>query len=131
MTKRDLQQYRALCDEANTIKAEIERLQTSVQSPKLTGMPHGGGDPDRVGALVAKKIDLENRLMDRAEQLYELRHKIEDAMERLVPDQRLLIRYRYIEGLTWESICVRMHYQWAQIHRIHAKALRTLEDDTQ
>ena len=83
MTKRDLQQYRALCDEANTIKAEIERLQTSVQSPRLTGMPHGGGDPDRVGSLVAKKVDLENRLMDRVERLYELRNKIEDAMERL------------------------------------------------
>ena len=131
MTKRDLQQYRALCAEANAIKAEIGRLQTSVQSPRLTGMPRGGGDPDRVGSLVAKKVDLENRLMDRAEKIYTLRHKIEDAMEQLSPDQRLLLRYRYVDGMTWESVCVQMHYSWKQIHRIHAKILRILEDDTQ
>ena len=42
-----------------------------------------------------------------------------------------LVRYRYIEGMPWESICIKMHYQWAQIHRIHAKAVQALQDDTQ
>ena len=80
---------------------------------------------------IMNRNGLENRLMDRVERLYELRNKIEDAMERLSSDQRLLLRYRYIEGMTWESVCVKMHYSWKQIHRIHAKILRILEDDTQ
>ena len=131
MTKRDLQQYRSLCGEINAIKDEIERLQTFVQSPQLAGLHRGGGHPDRVGGLVVKKVDLENRLLDKVEQLYMLRQKIESAIERLGADQRLLLRYRYIEGMPWESICIKMHYQWAQIHWIHAKAVQALQDDTQ
>ena len=42
-----------------------------------------------------------------------------------VPDERerQVLTLRYIKGLKWEEIAVEMHVEWAQVHRIHARAL--------
>ena len=43
-----------------------------------------------------------------------------------VPDERerQVLTLRYIKCLKWEEIAVEMHVEWAQVHRIHAKALK-------
>jgi hypothetical protein len=38
------------------------------------------------------------------------------------------MRHRYLEGLTWEKVCVEMNYSWRQTHNIHARALDKLVD---
>lgn len=38
-----------------------------------------------------------------------------------------LLTYRYLKGLKWEEICVRMDYKWRQVHRIHAMAIKNLK----
>ena len=53
---------------------------------------------------------------------------IEKAIEGLNPTTRMLLRYRYIEGLTWEEVCVRLSYSWRQTHRLHARALDQLRE---
>ena len=123
-------------EEAEQIQKEILRLQSRIQSPKnqkLDGMPasHSG----YTDAICTAYIQLEalqakyGRILANmcAEQL-----RIEDAIETLPSVQRQLIRYRYIQGLHWPEVCVKMGYEWAQTHRIHAQALAALEKhDTQ
>lgn len=53
---------------------------------------------------------------------------IEQAIDSLDTVQRTLMRHYYIEGLTWEEVCVKASYSWRQTHRIHAKALDQLEE---
>ena len=42
------------------------------------------------------------------------------------PTQRDLLRYRYIDGLTWEAVCVAINYGWRQAHNLHGAALDKL-----
>jgi len=46
---------------------------------------------------------------------------------------RRLLVLRYLNGKSWESIAVEMHYSWRQIHRLHGRALvavsEVLKDD--
>ncbi|MBO5917248.1 MAG: sigma-70 family RNA polymerase sigma factor, partial [Oscillospiraceae bacterium] len=51
---------------------------------------------------------------------------IEDRIEALEPRARKLMRHRYIEGLSWEEVCVAMCYSWRQTHNIHGAALDAL-----
>lgn len=54
---------------------------------------------------------------------------IEAAIESLDPTARLLCRYRYVDGLKWEEVCVRMNYSWRQVHNLHRRALEALRAD--
>ena len=44
-----------------------------------------------------------------------------------LPDvERLLMRYRYIDGLNWIDVAAKMNYSWQGTHKIHARALKRL-----
>ena len=51
---------------------------------------------------------------------------IEKAIESLSPTERELIRLRYVDGAEWAEIGEALHYEWAQTHRIHARALNKI-----
>lgn len=40
---------------------------------------------------------------------------------------RLLLQYRYIDGITFEDIAEQMHYSWRWIIKLHGQALQKLE----
>lgn len=78
---------------------------------------------DAAGKIAALCTQI-NRQIDR---LADLRQDIEGLFEQ-VPDQtlRLLLTYKYIDGLSFEEIADKLHYCWRQIARKHADALRAL-----
>lgn len=134
MEKEELRRYRVLCVEIEDMKRRLQEFDNiALGSPVIDGMPHGSSAPgDRIGSIIAKKTALEDQLMDRIEELMDLRQRIEDAIASLEdPVERLLMHYRYIDGMAWESICVQLNYSWPQIHRLHARCLKKLKDDTQ
>jgi RNA polymerase sigma factor (sigma-70 family) len=132
MTKAQLRAYRDIKRERDRLDAMIANLEGIIygpRSPQITGMPHGGGGPGTPTEDAAiRHADLVNRYEAKVAELTKALVEIESAIECLDPRERTLIRLYYIEGLTWEEVCVSMHYEWAQIHRIHALALRKLKD---
>ena len=46
--------------------------------------------------------------------------KLEDAVDRNI------MRLRYIDGYTWERLCVLMNYSWNGIHKKHRKILEKI-----
>lgn len=42
-------------------------------------------------------------------------------------DERAVLTYRYIKKMTWEKIACEVHLEWAQLHRIHARALKNFK----
>ena len=99
MTKEQLREYRSSRDELAELRAML-RNDTS----------------EEVVALYRAKIEaLEQNL-----------RLIENALETLGPTERRLMRLRYIEGLSWQSVSQRIHYSWQQTHRIHKNALAKL-----
>ena len=63
----------------------------------------------------AKEADLTQALTD-----------IEHLIDGLDPIERVIARYRYIDGLHWEQICVKISYSWRQTHRLHADMIEKL-----
>lgn len=132
MTKDELKAYRDIKLERDKLLTMIEELEAEMQCPRsqrLDGMPRGGSAPSNpVENLVVKHTDLIERYQQKVAALTEAVREIENAIEILDHRERTLIRLHYIQGLTWEEVCIAMNYSWRQVHRIHSKALEALKN---
>ena len=124
--KQELHRYRDLEAERKQLALELEKIEDFMAGPKGTnwdGMPRSPGVSDPVLSVVSQHLALQERYQKKVEELAAAQAYIEDRIERLEPKARKLMRHRYIEGLSWEEVCVAMCYSWRQTHNIHAQAL--------
>lgn len=129
ITKQELKSYTHLKKEIEQLQEQIKQLNQQiymVSSTKITGAPGGSGSPDKIADNIARLDELMRYYMDKLQVVVMRQEQIEKEIEQLPEQERVLMRYRYIEGLEWENICIEMHYAWAQIHRIHASALKKI-----
>ena len=130
MTKQELQQYGAIKREVEQIDEELARLKSSIMSARgqiITDMPRASSpEGDSLSKGVIKMLKLEHLYQDMRAALCDKQAEIERALKALNPTERRLMRYRYIDGMTWEKICVKMGYAWAQIHRKHKECLEKI-----
>ena len=90
----------------------------------------GGGRrcSSSVEEYVAKIIDLEREIDRRIDEYVDLTREIETAIDRIDDDRyRDILRFRYINGWSWERIAREMHYDRRQITRLHGLALLEIE----
>ena len=134
MDKTELKKYISLKEEAEELRQQAEYLEEDIRSLKATvidGMPKGSGVNDNIGNLVARVDKLRRDYLFKYDSALCQLYRIERVIEGLEDEtERRLMRKRYIQGLQWEDICVDLHYEWAQIHRIHARVLKRIGSDT-
>ena len=133
MIKERLRNYRNLKEERDQIRCKLEELEATLCCPKiqcLTGMPSAPSKENSMELMVARHLELQEKYRIKQEELASELLAIEEAIEGLEPPARMLLRYRYIDGLKWEEVCVKMNYSWKQIHRIHSAALKQLREDS-
>lgn len=54
----------------------------------------------------------------------DLRSEINAAIESMEnPEERLLLKYRYLKNESWEDISYELNVSYRTVHRIHASAL--------
>lgn len=122
-----LNRYRKLDKEMGRKCEELShwRSRATKITPALTGMPGGGAAGDRIQDAVEKIVALEGEINVEIDRLLQVRGEIEKAIK-TVPDDtlRTLLELRYIDGLTWEKIAVKLDksYQW--ICELHGRALK-------
>lgn len=115
-------------------KQVMERLTTlearmvNVGAQVMDGMPRGGSGHDPMPDMIDAKTKLVERYRALAEELILTQLWVEEAIAPLDSTERTLMRHRYIEGMSWEQVCVSMGYAWRQTHRIHARALDVLAE---
>lgn len=135
MTKERLRRYREVKREARQIRDQLEEIESRLYSPKgqlLTGMPSapspGGGTVTE--ALIDRHAQLLQMYQEQLARLEEEQLAIEKAIAGLEdPTARRLMRYRYLDGLKWEEICVLINYEWSRTHDIHGMALQQLRNE--
>lgn len=131
MTKDDLREFCWLRAEVQQVKAMINvvRVQaTSAGTMNLSGMPPTGGVPDPVATAVARLDTLQRKYADLLAELARRQGEIEDAIAALDGIERMVMRYRYIDGMTWPRVCEAVAYSDKQARRIHARALKRMEE---
>ena len=127
--KKKLHRYCALDAECKQILRELGRVKMLMGVPKAASTndgPRAPGIGDPVHDAVARKTELENQYYRKVAQMMDAQKEIEDLIDCLEPTERQIMRYRYLDGLTWEEICVAARYGWAQVHRVHSRALDTI-----
>lgn len=74
-------------------------------------------------------VSIIERYNKKIEDIITERTRIEDLIDMLEdPLERAVMRYKYIEHLKWEDICLKINYEWSQTHRIHRSAINHLEE---
>lgn len=127
--KEYLWQYRKALLKEKAIEEEIYQLRLDKVAPSLIqdGMPHGSGGSDLSG-YAAKMDELFRELKEQMEKKIAVRLEISRKIEEMADEtESLLLRYRYIQGLKWEDIALRMDYSWRGIHKVHARALKNFQ----
>lgn len=128
--KAKLNQYREAEAEAARLDREISRLYSLAEKTTtvLNMVPSTGGDGRALENAVDSIMTMADKLGEKRLSAVQLRRGLEDAIAS-VPDGRLrmLLRYRYIDGMTWERIAVNMGYERRHITRLHGEALTALQ----
>lgn len=127
-----LRQYLMIQQEAQRLTQEIERWYSVAEkvTPSLTATRFTVPDGSRLENAIEQIDTLRDTLGDRLQDLIKCRRQIEFAIESVSdPRLRMLLRYRYIDGMTWEALAGKMGIspQWAQ--KLHKIALELMTVD--
>ena len=135
MEKADLQNYRALVREIRQLAEQLVTLETSMYFPKvphLTQSPVQNGKGCDMADIIARHIELEAQYRDSLARKAAQQLAIERAMDSLEdPAERMVMRYRYIEGRGWNFIIAELAalgYSERQVYRLHGFALLKLKE---
>ena len=131
--KQYLRQGYRLKELIQTHRDELTQLRSmlgSVSGPSYDKI--GGGTAKWNGDtaeynLVIKCVDLESQIEQEIVQMIALMQSIHTAIEAVRnPDERLVLRCRYILSLSWDDTAARMNYSPTQVRRLHGSALRSV-----
>lgn len=138
-TSVKLKSYLTILERIDYLEMEREELKQKMiglNAQNLDGMPKAPGfsRSDRIERIMDRINEIDGQIADELEALQYERKKLIEAVESVDdPTLRRLLQLRYLERdengtmNTWERICVKMNYSWAQIHRLHKKALTAVK----
>lgn len=126
--KKRLNSYKDVVEELQQIEQHLADLEDRILpgGQKMDGMPRSPGGGGDLSGIVAERLELVERYRAKKNELYQAQLDVERMIEGLDPLERRMMRAKYIEGHTWEEVCVIMSYCWAQVHRIHSRVLDKL-----
>lgn len=90
----------------------------------ISDMPKAKNDAQGDSGEVAQYIEIGEEITRELRNLHRLRREIRTVIAALEDDTlQALMLYRYIDGMTFEEIAVRMHYSYVHVCRLHGQAL--------
>lgn len=110
-------------DEVEQYSAAAKRV-TQV----LSGMPGGAGDGQALPRAVERIMDAMQEANAQVVECQQIRKEVMDAMAQTVDIQDYGILYmRYIDGLKWERIAVKIGMDVSRVYRRHKAAVKALD----
>jgi DNA-directed RNA polymerase specialized sigma subunit len=134
MDKERLKEYRWILENVQELENRLLEIDTKLQhitSSLDANKVQTTKNNDKWTNLVAERIQVCDMINDELAKSFKEMRLIEKAISNLPAREKLLMRYRYIDGYSWIEICYKMNYEWAQVHRIHSKILQKMvQNDT-
>lgn len=128
--KEYLQRYQKAVSEVEQIDIELTELRriTAIKPMSYDGMPHTSGGDNDLSAFAVKADRLEKKLIKARYRRIKVFKEISDHI-RAIPDdkQKKVLTYRYISGMSWEEIAVKIGYTYRHTTRLHGEALQNLK----
>ena len=106
--------------------ARLRELSTKI-TQTLTPDKVKSNSENRLESSVSKIVDIEREIGASIDQLERIRLQVESVINS-VPNvnQRNVLRLRYISGMKWEQIAVKLNYDYRWVLRLHGKALNKI-----
>ena len=106
--------------------ARLRELSTKI-TQTLTPDKVKSNSENRLESSVSKIVDIEREIGASIDQLERTRLQVESVINS-VPNvnQRNVLRLRYISGMKWEQIAVKLNYDYRWVLRLHGKALNKI-----
>lgn len=129
--KKRLYRYSDLKLEHEQLKERIDSLReqlTSIRSQTFDDVVACSGNSDKIGDMISTLSNLETLYIRKSNELMKEIIFIERLINQLESRDRILMRKKYIECKTWETVCVEMNYSYRGIQKIHSKILQSLRN---
>lgn len=128
MKREDLRLFELVNVEIQTIKEQIDRLESVKITSIISDIPKSQDMFDIMGECLVKKEELHLLYLDKLNVLLELQLKIEKWLES-VPnrDTRIFFRLKYLEGKTYEEIAEYMNIHTTTVWRWDKKICNSLQ----
>lgn len=127
MINQMIVEYRSIKKEIAELKDRIEQIRYAAMHPTsspITDMPRAPGySQDGLAKVYIQIEELEEFYLEKCVQLNRLCIEIEKEIDSLESIERRIIRFRYIDGLSWKKISKLVGYSVSQLHRIHNKII--------
>lgn len=127
--KKFLQKGYRINLEIETRQQVIDELKSTLDglkgiNYKIEKVQGGAMSSEHLTEKIAKITKLEKNITYLHNLLYQINEKI-DSLEN--PNERLILRMRYILNFKWDSICDKMGYSRRQVQRIHDEAIKKIK----
>lgn len=107
---------------------ELELLHTCPGTKMITDMPKGSTVLSDLSDYIVAVEKLKAEMIAERYKRIVIYTDVFKAIEALDDEtERSILTYRYIKKMSWEKIACEVHLEWAQLHRIHARALKKIE----
>lgn len=98
----------------------IDYSKDKIQSSPSNGAPFT--------KIVMKIIELEETINNEIERLLDLKLQIRETINAVQDnEEKLLLKYRYLNFMSWEDVCSYMQVSMRTAHRIHKAALENVK----
>lgn len=129
MTKEELKSYKYINTELQYIKKQIKFLSEDIRSTKgvcYDDTPCSSSSVVAVQRYIEKLEELSELYEKKKTELVAFQIRIEQSIASLPPDLRVLMQYRYIDGMKWEDVNNMMYISETKSKNMHRKALKML-----
>ena len=127
---RYLSRYRRMSKRIDRLLEEQSRWRERALkiTPVLSQTPGGGESGSPIERPMDKVLEIDVEINREIDELQIVRQEIRAAMNQLEDENlKLLMEYRYIDGLTWEQIAEKMDYSRQWVTSLHGTALLKIE----
>lgn len=117
-----LKKYRPLVVEADELKKRIESM-NGLHSPVISNNPVHNNETHGLDTIVIKRHKLYRQYLKKLRRCQDMLLEIEQYLDTVTdPEVRTLIRYKYLDGMTWEEAGreLKMDPSWCRRKVLHA-----------
>lgn len=106
------------------LRSEAEGLKSQDFQEKVQTTPRH----DKIVDMIQAILDLNALLTNQRIELFRAKYEILTLIQKAETEEyKRLLELRYIKNLKWEEIALEMNYNYKYIHKLHSKALFSLE----
>lgn len=125
-----LKSYRALDGkiESMTEQRQVWNARATKITATISQEPKDAGSGDQLQRCIDQICELQTEIAQEMDKLRKRKQEIETAIHGLnEKSYQDILWYRYIQGMTFEEIAIKMNYSWRQVCRKHKNAVEKLK----